>query len=148
VPWTNRGKYLVLGYVFNPAVVVPPAHFYVALTKTGPVPTTNYLSGVTEADNGNGYVSGGIQLSKNASDFPTLTEDDTNNFASIQIRTLVWSASGGPLPATGTVAFVVLTDDNATLSLRQMIAYWPLSGGRSIAAGLNIQFLSLELDLV
>jgi hypothetical protein len=146
--WTNRGKYLTLGWAFNASTVVPPAHLYAAMVKTFPTALTNVLGSLTEADgNGSDYVAGGIQLSRNATDFPSLTEDDTNNAATIQIKDLQWTASGGPLPKTGSVVAIVLTTDEVTVGTRQVIAFWLLSGGRSVLDGIYIKFINAELDL-
>jgi hypothetical protein len=82
--WTNKGLYRVLEAVFNGGTL--PTSFYLALVTSAVAPDadTNTLSQLTEIAAGNGYTSGGIAFSKNATDFPGLTEDDGNNRAADQ----------------------------------------------------------------
>jgi hypothetical protein len=63
---------------FNAAAL--PTTFYAALVTSAGAPTadTNTLGELTEIAAGNGYTAGGISLSKNTTDFPSLTEDETN----------------------------------------------------------------------
>lgn len=110
--WTNRGKALVLGHVFNPAVTAttPPTNFFAALCTDATTPTvdTNKIGDLTEVTAGTGYTQGGTSLAKNATDFPTYTEDDTSDFGSIKIKNLTWTASGGSI---SNAKWLVLTGD-------------------------------------
>jgi hypothetical protein len=146
--WTNKGKALVLDYAFRG--VATPANYYVALVTSAatPVADTNTLSELTEITAGNGYTSGGITLTKNTTDFDVRTEDDTGDKALIQIKDLVWTASGGTLPASGNGArYAVLTDYNATVGSRQIIAWWDLTSDRSVSSGQTLTLQDCELDL-
>ena len=71
--WTNKGKAHVLGVTFRG--VSPPTNYYVALLTSASAPgvDTNTLSQLTEIAAGNGYTSGGYQLSRNSPDFDALT---------------------------------------------------------------------------
>jgi hypothetical protein len=99
--WTNKGKYQMLGRAYRGVAL--PTNFYVALVTSAvaPVADTDVKSSLTEIASGNGYTTGGISLSKNSTDFDVWTEDDTNDRGLIQIKDLVWTASGGALPASG-----------------------------------------------
>lgn len=146
--WTNKGKAAVLEGVFRNAGV--PTNFYVALftSATAPTQDTNTKSQLTEIANGNGYVTGGTSLTKNATDFDVLTEDDTNDRGLIQIKDLTWTASTGPIPASGDGArYACLTDDNATQGSREIWAYWDLTSDRSVSDGQDLTLQDCELRL-
>lgn len=127
-----------------------PTNFYVALCTSAVTPTadTNTLSELTEIAAGNGYTSGGISLARNATDFDVLTEDDANDRALTQIKDLIWTAAGGPIPASGGGArWAVITDDNATVGSRQVFAYWDLASDRSVASGQTLTLQNCELRI-
>lgn len=140
--FTNKGLYRILEAIFNGGTL--PTTFYLALvtSATAPDADTNTLSQLTEIANGNGYTTGGMSLSKNATDFPGLTEDDANNRAQIQIKDAVWTASGGSLPGSGSGArYAVLVDANGTVGSREVWAYFDLASDRSVSSG---QTLTLD----
>jgi hypothetical protein len=146
--WTNRGKYLILDSYFRGAT--DPTNFYVALVTSAAAPTqdTNTLSQLTQIGAGNGYTDGGYQLSRNSTDFDSLVEDDTGDQGELQIKDVVWTASGGPIPSSGSGArYAVLTDDNATVGSRQVIAYWDLGSDRTVSDGQSLTLQNCELDL-
>jgi hypothetical protein len=146
--WTNRGRYKALEHVFRGAAL--PTNFFVALITNAAVPTvdTNTLGELTQIASGNGYTTNGISLTKNATDFDVLTEDDTNDRALIQIKDLVWTASGGTLPASGSGAYyAVLTDDNATPANRLVYAFHDLVGPISVSSGQPLTVQDIELRL-
>jgi len=148
VGWTNRGKYLALAHVFRTLAL--PANFYVALVTSATAPTcdTNTLSELTEIAAGNGYTSGGYQLALNSSDFDYINEDDTNDLGKLQIKDIVWTASGGTIPASGNGArYAVLTDYHATVGSRQVYAYWDLASDRSVSSGQTLTLQDCELRL-
>jgi len=146
--WTNRGKKLIMDSFFRAAT--PPTNFYVALVTSATAPTadTNTLSELTEIAAGNGYTSGGISLSRNSTDFDTLTENDTDDRGELLIKDLAWTASGGPLPASGNGArYAVLTTDEGTVGNRQVIAFWSLTSDRSVSVGQTLTLQNCELRL-
>lgn len=146
--WTNKGKAHVLGVTFRG--VTPPTNYYVALVTSATAPTadTNTLSQLTEIANGNGYTTGGYQLSRNSTDFDTLTEDDTGDEGLVQIKDVVWTASGGTLPGSGNGArYAVLLDDNGTVGSREVYAWWDLSSDQSVSSGQTLTLQDLELNL-
>ncbi len=145
---TNRGKALLFDYVFRGVAL--PANFYVALITSAAAPTadTNTFSELTEIAAGNGYTSGGISLSKNTTDFDTLTEDDSADKAILKIKDLVWTASGGAIPASGNGArYAILTDYNATMGSRQVLAWWDLTSDRTVSSGQPLTLQDCELDI-
>jgi len=148
VGWTNRGKFTTLGCFFRGETI--PTNFYVALVTSATAPTCdiNTLSELTEIAAGNGYTTGGYQLTPNSTDFDVINEDDTNDLAKIQIKDVVWTASGGPIPDSGSGArYAVLTDDNATVGSRLVLAYWDLTSDRSVSDGQSLTLQDCELRL-
>jgi len=146
--WTNRGKQAILDAYFRNTGA--PTNFYVALvtSATAPDPDTNVLGDLTEIAAGNGYTSGGYQLDRNSTDFDTLTEDDANDRALVQVKDVSWTASGGPIPASGNGArYAVLTDDDGTVANREVLAYWDLSSDRTVSDGQTLTLQDLELRL-
>lgn len=145
---TNRGKYLILQEFFrNPTEFTT---LYIALITSAAAPTvdTNTFSELTEIAAGNGYTAGGISLSRNSTDFDTLTEDDSGNLAYIRLRDIVWTASGGSLPGSGNGArYAILTDDNGTQGSRQVIAYWDLTSDRTVSSGQTLTLTDCEIRL-
>lgn len=125
-----------------------PTNFYVALVTSAVAPTvdTNTLSELTEIAAGNGYTSGGISLTPNSTDFDFIEEDDTNNWARVQIKDLVWTAASGPIPASGNGArYAVLLDDNATVGSREVYAWWDLSSDRTVSDGQTLTLQDCEI---
>jgi len=147
--WTNRGKFLLLAWAF-PRVAMP-TNLYVALVTVAVAPTvkTNTFGELTEIAAGNGYTTGGYQLTPNDTDFDTTTEDDAGDKSLCQIKDIVWTASGGPIPDSGDDArYAILTDDNGTVANRQVIAAWDLISGKSVTDGHAITLQDCELRAV
>ena len=146
--WTNKGKYHVLNVVFRNAT--EKTNYYIALCTdaTAPTAATNTLGQLTEIADGQGYTTGGFQLTPNATDFDVLTEDDTNSKALIQVKNVTWTATGGSIPASGDpIRYAVLIDDNATVGSREVYAWWDLYPTRTAATSEVITLSDLELDL-
>lgn len=146
--WTNKGKYDNLDAWLRDTA--PPTNFYVALVTSASAPDadTNTLGELTEIAAGNGYTSGGYSLTPGATDFDVLTEDDTNDRALIQIKDIVWTASGGPIPGSGNGArYAIFTDDNATVGSRETYNYWDLVSDRQVSDGQNLTLQDCELRL-
>jgi len=103
------------------------------VTDASVATTANTFSDLTEIAAGNGYTAGGYQLTPGATDFDTLTEDDANNRAYFQLKDIVWTASGGSIPASGSGALnAILTDDNATQASRIVFMGWSLTSARTV----------------
>lgn len=146
--WTNKGKYKVLGWAFRGETI--PTNFYLALftSATAPTADTNAVSELTEIAAGNGYTSGGISISKNSTDFDVWTEDDTNDRGLIQLKDMVWTASGGAIPGSGNGArYAALTDDNVTVGSREIYAYFDLSSDRSVSDTQTLTLQDVEIRI-
>jgi hypothetical protein len=140
--WTNKGKYKVLGWAMRGETI--PSNFYVALVTSAVAPSAdlNTFTELTEIAAGNGYTTGGYQLTPNSTDFDTWTEDDVNDLALIEIKDIVWTAAGGTLPVSGDGArYAVLTDNNGTVGSREVFYYWDLTSDRSVS---DTQTLTLQ----
>lgn len=146
--FTNRGKFLLLGYVFRGTTL--PTNLYVALVTDGSAPSADIdtLSQLTQIQTGNGYSDGGFQLTPNSTDFDSLTQNNTDDRAALQLKTVSWTASGGSIPSSGDSArYAVLTDDNVTVGSRQVFFIWDLSVDRAAANGEAINLNDLEVRL-
>ena len=145
---TNKGKYRLLGWAFRADTI--PTNFYLALvtSASAPGPDTNVLSDLTEIADTQGYTTGGYQLTPGSTDFDVHTEDDGNDRGFLQLKDIVWTASGGPIPASGDGArYAVLLDDNATVANREVLAYWDLVSDRSVSDGQTLTLQNCELRL-
>ncbi|HWP59520.1 MAG TPA: hypothetical protein VNL14_16630 [Candidatus Acidoferrales bacterium] len=144
---TNRGKYNILGTYFRNASI-PGGGFalFLATSAQTPTPDTNLKTDLTEIATGNGYSAGGQDINRDTVDFDVLTEDDVNDRALTQLKDIVFTASGGTLPASGSGArWAVLTDRNATLNNREIITYWNLVSDRIVSDGQSISLLNCEI---
>jgi len=144
--FTNKGKFHLLGHAFVNVAV--PTNYYVALVTSAVAPTAdhNTLGQLTQIATGNGYVDGGIQLTPGSTDFDVHTEDDANDRGLVQIKDLVWTASGGPIPASGDGArYAILTDDNATVANREIYGYFDLTSDRSVSDGQTLTVQNMEM---
>ncbi len=144
--WTNRGKYDCLAlWARNTS---PATAFYMALVKSTPTVDTDTMSQLTEIAAGNGYTSGGTSLSRNATDFDVLTEDDTNDYALVQVKDIAWVASGGPIPADSNGAtYAVITDDNGTVGSRDVYHYGSLGSARVVSSGQTLTIQNFEIRI-
>lgn len=146
--WTNKGKAHVLGITFQN--LTEKTNYYIALVTSAASPTadTNTLSQLTEIAAGNGYTTGGYELTPGATDFDTLTEDDTGDTGEVLIKDIVWTASGGSIPDSGDGArWAVLTDDNGTVGSREVYAWWDLSTDISVSTGQTLTLSDLGLEI-
>lgn len=146
--WTNRGKFNALNYIFRNATEVTNFYLFLATSATAPTADINTKSELTEVATGNGYTAGGISIARDSTDFDVLTEDDSNDRALIQLKDMVWTASGGNLPGSGNGArYAILTDDNGTLGSREVWAYFDLVSDRVVSSGQSLTLQNCELRL-
>ena len=123
--WTNRGKFLMHEWVFirEASPTLPTNFFIMLLTDALDLDDgTNHYGkflntyqdvlddGGSQIPDGNGYdaTAGGYSLTPGSAptnDF-TVSESDTpgEDWGMIDIVDVTWSASGGPIPASGTAA--------------------------------------------
>lgn len=145
--FTNRGSYAMLATYFRADATYEPTGFSVALvTAAAPVAKTINVWADLSANEiaaGNGYTAGGITLSRNSTDFDVLTEDDGSSRAYVQTKDVVWTASGGPIPASGSGArYAVLMDDDAA---KQVIAILDLGSDVTVSSGQPITLQNNEI---
>lgn len=132
--------------------VANPTNYKIVLITNAATPTrtTSTFSGLTEIAAGNGYTSGGMTIALNSTDFDQLVEDTTTNFrAELHMKDLVWTASGGTIPASGVGIYTaVLADDNATLNSREVYAFWTSTAApHVIANGLTFTLPDLTIAI-
>lgn len=146
--FTNRGRFMLLGVGFR-AVAVQTNYFIALLTDaTAPTVDTNLMSDHTQIAVGNGYADGGFSLTPGATDFDSLVENDTNDRGELQVKDVVWTAAAGPIPSSGGGArYAVLTDDNVTVSAREIYAWWDLTTPRTISDTQTLTLQNCELRL-
>jgi hypothetical protein len=146
--WTANGLELLLSYFFRGATM--PSNFYVILLTDADIPdwTTVTVADITRIAAGNGYTAGGFSLTPNATDFDNLTENDANDRAELQLKDVAWTATGGPIPLSGSGAsYAVLTDDHVTLASRNIFCWWDLGTARTATDGQQIILKDLEMRL-
>ena len=139
---------MLLGVGFR-AVAVQTNYFIALLTDaTAPTVDTNLMSDHTQIAVGNGYADGGFSLTPGATDFDSLVENDTNDRGELQVKDVVWTAAAGPIPSSGGGArYAVLTDDNVTVSAREIYAWWDLTTPRTISDTQTLTLQNCELRL-
>lgn len=146
--FTNRGLYLVLGIAFRNETA--PTNFYGGLATSATTPTvdTNTFGELTEIATGNNYSSGGSSKARSSAGFDVWTEDDTNNWALVQAADWVYTASGGPIPASGNGArWFCITDDNGTVGSRQVFGAFDLVSDRSVSDGQSLTIQDAEFRI-
>ena len=143
---TNKGKYKFIGWAVRGET--PPTNLYIGLVTSAVVPDadTNTLSQLTEIANGNGYTTGGYSMNRNSTDWPDWTETDASDLASLVAKDIVWTASGGAIPASGGGArYAVLLDDNVTVGSREVYAWWDLVSDRTVSDGQTLTLADCTL---
>jgi len=148
VGWTNRGKFQALKRLHDGTAL--PTNYFIALVTSAftPGPDTNVLGDLTEIAAGNGYTTGGFSLTKNSTDFDVAAENDASDFGSIQVKDVVFTASGGPIPSSGSGArFAVLTDDNVTIASREVYYFWDLTSDRTVSDSQTLTLQDLEIRI-
>jgi len=147
--FTNRGVNNVLDVCFRGASI-PGSAFAVFLATSATAPTAdhNLKTDLTEIATGQGYTAGGINVARDSTDWDVLTEDDSGDLAKVQIKDLVWTASGGNLPASGNGArYAGLTDQHATVGSRMLLAYWDLTADRTVSDTQTLTLQNCELRI-
>lgn len=146
--WTNRGRYKGLGVWLRAETA--PTTFYLALLTSATTPDAddNTMADVTEIAAGTGYTTGGAAVARSAVGFDVWTEDDANDRAFVQLADVVFTASGGSIPNSGSGArWAVLTDDNGTVASRELYAWFDLGSDRSVSDGQTLTLQNAELRL-
>lgn len=135
-----------------------PTNFYIILCVAAGFPASDVLradietlADVTRIPVGTGYQetgAGSAILARDATDFDSVVEDGLTK-VSIQIKDIVWTASGGSIPTSGLGArWAVLTDDNASIAAREVYAWWDLVSDRTVTTGQTLTLQNLQIDAV
>ena len=152
--WTDRGRGEVLSWALRGTEVdgtAIPTNLYVVLITNAAAPTkdTTTFSPLTQIVAGNGYTTGGYSLSRGVTDFDVAVNDVGNDAGYVQLKNIVWTAAGGPIPSSGTGAYhAVLTDDNGTLASRLVYYYWDLTGPISVSVGQLLTLIDTQMNIV
>jgi len=133
--WTNIHKQRIFEEWFENGGTAPTYfHFQLATSDTG---TWNAdlssCSQVTLVAEGNGYYASGIRALRDGTDIsvPAFgSEAQSNDYVEADIGvTLEWTATGGNIPSTGSPPYyLIMTDDNATPTQREIFGFWSLGG--------------------
>jgi hypothetical protein len=141
---TRRGRYRTAQWISGRAAL--PANYFVALVTDAVVPAdgTVTFGELTEIAAGNGYTSGGMSISLNSTDFDEESETPTW----VRMRNLVWTATGGPLPASGDPAvYAVVLLPNATVADREVFSvHGPFDPGLAVSEDQPLTLTDLQLD--
>lgn len=145
--WTNRGKIKLMKSIFRTDALPTNYQAALATAATAPTAATNTFGQLTQIATGFGYGDGGIALTKNNVDFPGSFEDDVLNLGRIDIKDLIWTANGGPIPASGVGAqWGVLTDAASPVSAREVIAFSDLIAPQSVVDGQPLRLNTWRLQ--
>lgn len=126
----DAGEEYILKAAFSEGIAVPVS-FYIGLDNRVSLAEGDVLPPANEPS-GNGYARQAVN--SDATDW-TATLDAGN--WQVKSKTVTFTASGGPIPATGSVAnmFLSTTSDNTG----KLVASVALSQARTIAAGDSLQ---------
>lgn len=145
---TNRGVKNILDCVFRGASL--PSNFYLAAVTDAAAPTaaTKTFDELTEIAAGGGYSSGGYSVNLDSTDFDTINEDDSNDYASVELKDMPFAASGADIPPSGDGAYyLVLLDDNGTVADREVWAWWERTSADTVSDGDTTNYQDLELRI-
>lgn len=142
---TNRGLYLILSHFLRNSP--EPAKFYLALLNDDVEP--DYVNNTLGDDaweiaDGNGYTEGGKEVGRNTTDFPTLTLDQMNELASVTLKDIDFTASGGSI---GPAYRCALVTDEETPANRNLIAVWDFGGNYTVNSGETLRLRNLTITI-
>jgi len=145
---TNRWKFRQAQSLYGGTAL--PTQFHIALgtNVTPPTVDSNTMSDVSEIAAGNGYTSGGQVLTRDSTGFPTISEDDVNNWARAVIRVFSFTASGGTLPASGgAINWVLITGPGAVVADREIYHFFQTAAPVSLASGQTWEVTGAEIRI-
>lgn len=147
IGFTNRGKLRLLQMGLQDRVST--GYFIALVTDTvAPNVDTNIFSELEEINSGNGYSSGGEPIARSVVGFPEDNEDDAIDKSSVTMRDVFFTADGGDLPSSGDgISFIVLTDDNATVSNREVLAFAEFNSEKNLEDGEILSIIALLFSL-
>lgn len=106
--WTDYGLSRMLDITFRGATAGTACSVHLLSSLTGADTDTELWAGISgnEVAAGTGY--GSATITMDATGFDVLADDAVNNRQYLQLRDVVWTASGGDIAAAG--AALVITD--------------------------------------
>jgi hypothetical protein len=126
-----------------------PPQFYTALSSAAHPPTTSTatLSDLAEVAVGNGYGAGGLALPRDSSGFPAsgFVEEDQALRVSLTLRDVVWTATGGSLPAAIPARYLSLLDADPVPATRDVLAWWDLQAPVQVTSGNTITVRGMQV---
>ena len=146
--FTTKFYYEILAGFFTGSQL--PASFFLALVTddNAPGPDTKTLSQLTEIATGNGYIAGGVPISRAAASFPMLLEDDVNQKGVAGLKDIILTGNGGPIPRTGKGArYAVLTGPGAVIGDRKVYLYDDLVVDKNVSKGQDLRMEGLTAEL-
>jgi hypothetical protein len=141
---TNKGAYNILNCTFRGGTLPTVYKAMLATSAAAPTADTNTFSELTEVTGGTGYTAGGTSVSKNSTDFDTLTEVDASDWSLIQMKDYAYTATGGSISS---IRYFVLADDNVTVGSREVWAAWDLGSTITLTTGQTLTIQNAELKL-
>lgn len=132
---TNRGKFNLLGVYFRGDTVTTDFRLY--LINSTPDADDNIYTDFTEASNYDGEQT----INRNSTDFDVHTESDGDDTAYVQLKDIVFTASGGTCTATT----AGLTDNNGTEASRELEFFWNLGATQNIPSGSTLTLQDLQI---
>ncbi len=140
--FTNKGKFRALeDFARSGDTVRLPLY----TSAVAPSADTNTNADLTQIAAGNGYTDGGPSIVLNGTNVDVLVEDDTNDRAYAQLADVVYTASGGSIPGSGSGArYFGLTDNGGTVSAREVFMYWSLTSDRTVSDGQTLTIVNAE----
>jgi len=127
-----------------------PSSFRVFLLTPATAPTagTNTISALTQIADGNGYNTGGYTIALNTTDWDTFTEVDGSTNAYAQLKDIVWTASGGAIPASGSGArYAMLGNYTSTLASTEVWFWWDLTSERTVSDGQTLTLQNCQVNI-
>ena len=157
---TNIGKVKLLEMAFRntydtAAMDTSANKFFIALATSAVSlsATTLLFDTTTQIPDTAGYLDGGIGIDRNTSGsstapgWDTLVRDTTSNYGAVKMADVVFTASG-TFPASGGGArYAILTNDDAAVGSRDVLAWFDLTTSRSIELGSTLTLQDIEVRI-
>lgn len=142
--WTDRGRLRVLQRLHDGTALPGSYKVHLCTEVDEPGAETVLLSELTQIANGNGYSTNGIDVAISTSN-ASVADGGVANKATLTVSVVVTAT--GNVPASGNpIAYVVLTDDNATVANREVLYFWGLDRTQTMRINDELA-LNLKTDI-
>src|SRR3970282_2270562 len=98
---TNRGKIRLLEMAFRntkDTAAIDTSPLFISLVT---IAVSLCVDTTTQIVTGNGYTDGGLDIDRDTVDWDTLAISSATAYGYIRLKDVVWTASGGSIPASG-----------------------------------------------